>query len=424
MAVVSSTTGIITMSSNVSNGDFHHDRSSNSDKGVEDDDRRGHEGHDDNNDDDDDDDHGHDMVMPGFRFHPTEEELIEFYLRRKVEGKRFNVELITFLDLYRYDPWELPALAAIGEKEWYFYVPRDRKYRNGDRPNRVTTSGYWKATGADRMIRSETSRPIGLKKTLVFYSGKAPKGIRTSWIMNEYRLPHHETEKHQKAEISLCRVYKRPGVEDHPSLPRSLPTRHHRHHHNASSSSSPPSSRLALRQQNPSSSATFPNSSNSSNNTNTRRTKTDNSNSDVTMALVSHQPQQQEQQRHQNIYRPMPYVTSNPVISTMAAEDESVFVNNSVDELQRLVNYQISVSDSSNINQQYYQIAQQFHHHHQQPQQQQQQNALHLMAAATTLTPQTQTMNVIPGTMPNNAFPDRLWEVWNHIDCSNIGPFK
>lgn len=27
-----------------------------------------------------------------------------------------------------------------------------------------------------------------------------------------------------QAEISLCRVYKRPGVEDHPSLPRSLPT--------------------------------------------------------------------------------------------------------------------------------------------------------------------------------------------------------
>ncbi|KAK4491314.1 hypothetical protein RD792_002050 [Penstemon davidsonii] len=184
------------------------------------------------------DEHEHDVVMPGFRFHPTEEELVEFYLRRKVEGKRFNVELITFLDLYRYDPWELPGkiillyiiyicfwlllnftLAAIGEKEWYFYVPRDRKYRNGDRPNRVTTSGYWKATGADRMIRSENLRSIGLKKTLVFYSGKAPKGIRTSWIMNEYRLPHHETERLQKkAEISLCRVYKRAGVEDHPSI--------------------------------------------------------------------------------------------------------------------------------------------------------------------------------------------------------------
>ncbi|KAG6406349.1 hypothetical protein SASPL_133949 [Salvia splendens] len=179
-----------------------------------------------NNQEDKQDEHENDVVMPGFRFHPTEEELVEFYLRRKVEGKKFNVELITFLDLYRYDPWELPALAAIGEKEWYFYVPRDRKYRNGDRPNRVTTSGYWKATGADRMIRSENLLSIGLKKTLVFYSGKAPKGIRTSWIMNEYRLPHLDTQRLQKeAEISLCRVYKRAGVENHPSLPRILPTK-------------------------------------------------------------------------------------------------------------------------------------------------------------------------------------------------------
>ncbi|CAO2195512.1 unnamed protein product [Urochloa humidicola] len=169
--------------------------------------------------------HEDDLVMPGFRFHPTEEELIEFYLRRKVEGKRFNVELITFLDLYRYDPWELPAMAAIGEKEWFFYVPRDRKYRNGDRPNRVTASGYWKATGADRMIRAENNRPIGLKKTLVFYSGKAPKGVRSSWIMNEYRLPPDDTDRYNKTEISLCRVYKRTGIDDgHPSA-RSAPSR-------------------------------------------------------------------------------------------------------------------------------------------------------------------------------------------------------
>lgn len=70
------------------------------------------------------DEHEHDMVMPGFRFHPTEEELIEFYLRRKVEGKRFNVELITFLDLYRYDPWELPGTiySIYSNKSLIFFV--------------------------------------------------------------------------------------------------------------------------------------------------------------------------------------------------------------------------------------------------------------------------------------------------------------
>ncbi|KQK10908.2 NAC domain-containing protein 35 isoform X2 [Brachypodium distachyon] len=116
------------------------------------------------------------------------------------------------------------AMAAIGEKEWFFYVPRDRKYRNGDRPNRVTASGYWKATGADRMIRAESSRPIGLKKTLVFYSGKAPKGVRSSWIMNEYRLPTADTHRYHKTEISLCRVYKRTGIDDGHSSSRSTPS--------------------------------------------------------------------------------------------------------------------------------------------------------------------------------------------------------
>jgi len=81
-------------------------------------------------------------------------------------------------------------LATTGEKEWYFYCPRDRKYRNSARPNRVTGAGFWKATGTDRPIySSEGSKCIGLKKSLVFYKGRAAKGIKTDWMMHEFRLP-------------------------------------------------------------------------------------------------------------------------------------------------------------------------------------------------------------------------------------------
>ncbi|KEH19735.1 putative transcription factor NAM family [Medicago truncatula] len=130
------------------------------------------------------------VMLPGFRFHPTDEELVGFYLKKKIQQRPLAIELIKQLDIYKFDPWDLPKLASTGEKEWYFYCPRDRKYRNSARPNRVTRAGFWKATGTDRPIySSEGSKCIGLKKSLVFYKGRAAKGVKTDWMMHEFRLP-------------------------------------------------------------------------------------------------------------------------------------------------------------------------------------------------------------------------------------------
>lgn len=176
-------------------------------------------------------------LPPGFRFYPTDEELLVQYLCRKVAGHHFSLQIIAEIDLYKFDPWVLPSKillffyfftisilfveydhvvlsccrmivsstqnsrlisfnsefrllsgkAIFGEKEWYFFSPRDRKYPNGSRPNRVAGSGYWKATGTDKIITSQ-GRKVGIKKALVFYIGKAPKGTKTNWIMHEYRL--------------------------------------------------------------------------------------------------------------------------------------------------------------------------------------------------------------------------------------------
>lgn len=79
--------------------------------------------------------------------------------------------------------------ALFGEEEWFFFTPRDRKYPNGLRPNRAAGSGYWKATGTDKpILTSSGMKSIGVKKALVFYKGRPPKGSKTDWIMHEYRL--------------------------------------------------------------------------------------------------------------------------------------------------------------------------------------------------------------------------------------------
>ncbi|KAL2329183.1 hypothetical protein Fmac_022610 [Flemingia macrophylla] len=148
------------------------------------------------------------ITLPGFRFHPTEEELLDFYLKNMVVGKKLRYDVIGFLNIYHHDPWDLPGMAKVGEREWYFFVPRDKKHGSGGRPNRTTEKGFWKATGSDRKIvtLSDPKRIIGLRKTLVFYEGRAPKGCKTDWVMNEYRLP--DNCKLPK-EIVLCKIYRK-----------------------------------------------------------------------------------------------------------------------------------------------------------------------------------------------------------------------
>uniref|UniRef100_A0A7N0UX90 NAC domain-containing protein n=1 Tax=Kalanchoe fedtschenkoi TaxID=63787 RepID=A0A7N0UX90_KALFE len=150
------------------------------------------------------------LKLPGFRFHPTEEELLQFYLRSVISGKKLRADVIGFLNIYRHEPSALPGMAKIGEREWYFYVPRDRKRANGGRPNRTTETGFWKATGSDRRIFSSASpkRVIGLRKTLVFYTGRAPRGSKTDWVMNEYRLADSSSNP-DKADVVLCKIYRK-----------------------------------------------------------------------------------------------------------------------------------------------------------------------------------------------------------------------
>lgn len=138
-----------------------------------------------------------------------------FYLRNQASSRPCPVSIIPEVDIYKFDPWELPEKAEFGENEWYFFSPRDRKYPNGARPNRAAVSGYWKATGTDKAIYSG-AKYVGVKKALVFYQGKPPKGTKSDWIMHEYRLNESRSSPNKQHGSSmrlddwvLCRIYKK-----------------------------------------------------------------------------------------------------------------------------------------------------------------------------------------------------------------------
>lgn len=155
----------------------------------------------------------HAHVPPGFRFHPTDEELINFYLKKKVALDKFELDhVIREVDLNKLEPWDLQEKCTVDashQTEWYFFSHKDKKYPTGTRTNRATAAGFWKATGRDKAVHSSCQR-IGMRKTLVFYRGRAPHGKKTDWIMHEYRLEDKDYDlRNNEDGWVVCRVFKK-----------------------------------------------------------------------------------------------------------------------------------------------------------------------------------------------------------------------
>nr|GMD33353.1 NAC domain-containing protein 90-like [Ipomoea batatas] len=164
--------------------------------------------------------------MPvGFRFYPTEEELVSFYLGNKLRGERPDIDLvIPVVNIYLHRPWELPQLAGVAsygdDEQWFYFMPGPENIARGGKPNRLTTEGYWKATGCPSLVFSINNRVIGEKRTMVFYTGRAPNGTKTEWKINEYKAVHGEasasaplSDLELRQEFSLCRLYKKPKCD-------------------------------------------------------------------------------------------------------------------------------------------------------------------------------------------------------------------
>ncbi|XP_047156701.1 NAC domain-containing protein 62-like isoform X2 [Vigna umbellata] len=156
------------------------------------------------------------MEIVGMGFRPTDEELVDFYLKHKLLDDDPLVHVLTDIDLSDVEPWEIPemlakSVIAFKTSEWFFFSPVNLKYSNSKRFKRTTKSGFWKPTGKPRDVRKgDTKTDIGTKKTLVFQSGNVSKGVtvNSNWVIHEY---HALNFLQSQNAFVLCRLKKKHG---------------------------------------------------------------------------------------------------------------------------------------------------------------------------------------------------------------------
>ncbi|KAK7364692.1 hypothetical protein VNO80_13433 [Phaseolus coccineus] len=114
----------------------------------------------------------------GFRFCPTDQELLLHYLKNKAFAQQLPASVISDCDVFQTDPWLLPG--DLREKRYFFSDCGKVKKKSAG-------SGCWKCVGKEKEIRRcESNEVIGMKKTLMFCKGS--NDTRTRWVMHQLRL--------------------------------------------------------------------------------------------------------------------------------------------------------------------------------------------------------------------------------------------
>ncbi|CAK7324000.1 unnamed protein product [Dovyalis caffra] len=138
----------------------------------------------------------------GDRFSPTPEQLVNHYLNHKLLGNDQLVSRIRQLDIYQFDPWDLPGIDS-NDGETYFFSPLHAKnpYTNNGKINRSTRTGSWKGKGKDSKIK-HNGEEIGIKKIFVHSCNEN----EIKYVMHEYsassNLPNPRA-------LVLCKVMKK-----------------------------------------------------------------------------------------------------------------------------------------------------------------------------------------------------------------------
>ncbi|KAG5243707.1 NAC domain-containing protein [Salix suchowensis] len=132
----------------------------------------------------------------GWRFNPSDIELLDYYLRAKKYGGGPICEgIFGDFDLYRYDPQNIPQdkVHRHCNGRMYIFTPIYKLHKNGSKKGkRNTPNGHWKMNSSPiPVIENNDGQTIGTRSSLAFFDGHKRK---TRWLMYEFRLVDPPTQ--------------------------------------------------------------------------------------------------------------------------------------------------------------------------------------------------------------------------------------
>ncbi|GMI80152.1 hypothetical protein HRI_001684500 [Hibiscus trionum] len=142
-------------------------------------------------------------IPVGFRFNPTEVQLIECYLTKKVKGEPLPCDVICDCEIYGgedKDPWNI--FGETSSKTFCIFSKLKKKGK-GRRIDRTAGCSTWKGQRTDD-VKDSKNNLIGFKKLFVFKvkGSKSNNGGKGHWLMHEFSLRHDD-----HSDYVLCAIY-------------------------------------------------------------------------------------------------------------------------------------------------------------------------------------------------------------------------
>ncbi|XP_043813714.1 NAC domain-containing protein 101 [Manihot esculenta] len=153
----------------------------------------------------------------GYKFLPTDEELVIHYLMNKLLNRLLPANIAPDIDaseFYSKPPNSLSVSFPLsmvspscGEREWYFFIHEHEDFlgKSRERIRMVGDgTGFWRSSGLEKYIRNSDGRVLAFKSRFFYFSGNDANAKKTHWKMDQYRLHNQCPAPDHNSKVRVC----------------------------------------------------------------------------------------------------------------------------------------------------------------------------------------------------------------------------